>query len=546
LTGGNRRLAISSILDARGGWLELRTGSLAGFAVVTAIFMTVAAMPARAADPVVAAAGDIACDPGDRYFNGGIGTPIACRQKYTSDLLVGRGLAGVLALGDLQYEDATLGKFLASYDPTWGRVKSITHPAVGNHEYATYGAAGYFDYFNGVGVQTGPAGDRLGLGYYSFNIGAWHLIALNSNCNDVLRGCGVGSPQEQWLRQDLASSPAACTLAYWHHPLFTSGNHSPGIDSTRPLFQALQDYGAELVLTGHDHNYERFAPQTANGQLDRAHGIRQFVVGTGGRIPYLQGTPMPNSEVRDHTSFGVLELTLHPTSYEWRFVPALGSSFTDSGSESCKGPPGYPRPLASGGMTVKLVPTFSPCTAPNAVHGAPLDVPACGPPVQGSRYLTAGSPNGVDTRFRGYARMRVAGQRPVDPSDGDQADVKIDVGIEDVRRAADRSDYAGQLQAQIRLRITDRSNGALLRLPATATDLPLSFTIPCQTTPADSRTGSTCRLTSSVDSVMPGTVREGSRSVWQVLGVSVNDGGADGLAITPGNTEFARAGLFAP
>jgi acid phosphatase type 7 len=519
---------------------------VAGFALAVAIVVTAAGAPARAADPVIAAAGDIACDPGDRNFNAGIGTSIACRQQYTSDLLVGRGLSGVLALGDLQYEDATLGKFQISYDPTWGRVKAITHPAPGNHEYATYGAGGYFDYFNGVGVRTGPAGDRLGVGYYSFNIGAWHLIALNSNCNDVLRGCGVGSPQEQWLRRDLASSPAACTLAFWHHPLFTSGSHRPGIDSTRPLFQALQDHGAELVLTGHDHNYERFSPQTANGRLDRARGIRQFVVGTGGKINYTQGTPLPNSEVRNDSSFGVLELTLHPTSYEWRFVPALGSMFTDSGTESCHGPTGYPRPVASAGMTVRLVPAFSPCVAPDSTHGAPLSAAACRRPVQRSGYLTAGSANGAATRFRGYARLQVLGQRPVDLLDGDQADVKITVVVEDVRKAVGQTDYTGQLQGQIRLRITDRSNGANLRLPGTAADLPLSFTIPCQTTPSDPKTGSSCKLTSSADTLTPGAVREGSRSVWQVLGVSVNDGGADGLASTPGNTEFARAGLFVP
>jgi hypothetical protein len=159
------------------------------------------------ADPVIAAAGDIACDPGSSSFNGGAGTADACRQMATSDLLVGRGLAAVLPLGDIQYEDGPLSKFGQSYDPSWGRVKSITRPAVGNHEYGVSEAAGYFDYF-------GAAAGERGKGWYSYDVGAWHLVALNSNCDEV-GGCDEGSPQEQWLRQDLAAHPA-CTLAYWH------------------------------------------------------------------------------------------------------------------------------------------------------------------------------------------------------------------------------------------------------------------------------------------------------------------------------------------
>src|SRR5205085_9370357 len=189
-----------------------------------------------------------------------------------------------------------------------------------------------------------------GKGYYSYDLGAWHLVALNSNCADV-GGCGAGSPQEQWLRQDLADSTARCTLAYWHHPLFSSGQHRPGDSEVRPLFQALYDYGAELVLTGHDHNYERFAPQDPSGALDLARGIRQFIVGTGGRSLYTQATPLPNSEVRESHSFGVLELTLRPASYDWRFV-STNSGFHDSQSQSCDNPPhDTSRPSAPGVLT---------------------------------------------------------------------------------------------------------------------------------------------------------------------------------------------------
>src|SRR4029077_6962652 len=174
--------------------------------LVAALLFVFASGPARAAAPVIAAAGDIACDPADSNYNGGLGTANACRMRATSDLLVGSGLAAVLILGDNQYEDGTWSKYLASYDPSWGRVKAITRPAVGNHEYVTPGAAGYYAYFGAA------AGDPA-KGWYSFDLGAWHLIVLNSNCADI-GGCGPGSPEEQWLAADLAAHPGVCTLAY--------------------------------------------------------------------------------------------------------------------------------------------------------------------------------------------------------------------------------------------------------------------------------------------------------------------------------------------
>jgi hypothetical protein len=285
-------------------------------------------------DPVIAAAGDIACDPASSSFNGGLGTSTSCRQKHTSDLLVGSDLAGVLTLGDNQYEDGALAKFQASYDASWGRVKSITRPSAGNHEYSTADATGHFDYFNGTGNPTGPAGER-GKGYYSFDIGSWHLIALNSNCSRV-GGCGVGSPQEQWLKSDLTAHPNSCTLAYWHHARFSSGPHGNHA-SMQPIWQALYDASADVVLGGHDHAYERFAPQDPDGALDLSRGIRQFVVGSGGKSHYSFTTTQPNSEARNSDTFGVLKLTLHPTGYEWRFAAEAGKTFTDSGSDDCQG-----------------------------------------------------------------------------------------------------------------------------------------------------------------------------------------------------------------
>jgi acid phosphatase type 7 len=298
-----------------------------------------AALPVRAAaDPVIAAAGDIACDPTDPGFNGGSGTATRCRQRATSNLLVGAGLAAVLPLGDVQYNSAALEEFAASYNPSWGRVKSISRPILGNHESHVND---YFDYFNGAGAANGRAGPR-GRGYYSFDVGSWHLIALNSNCTKV--PCSAGSQQERWLRADLAAHPAKCTLAYWHHARYSSG-HDGNNTFVQPFWNALQDAGADVVLNAHSHNYERFAPMNRNGGLDGAHGIREFVVGTGGAF-FTGGisTGEPNSQVRQNTSFGVLKLTLHPFSYDWRFQPIAGSGFTDSGSALCHWPATPPPP----------------------------------------------------------------------------------------------------------------------------------------------------------------------------------------------------------
>lgn len=307
-----------------------------GLAAAMALFLAPAA---QAAAPLVAAAGDIACDPADPAYNGGLGTASACRMKATSDLLVAGGFAAVLPLGDNQYEDGALARYQASYDPSWGRVKALTYPAVGNHEYGTAGAAGYFAYFGSA------AGDPA-RGYYSYDLGAWHVVVLNSNCA-AIGGCGPGSPQEQWLAADLAAAagfastsgiagrPGRCTLAYWHHPRFSSGQH--GDDPTYQTFwEDLYAAGADLVLVGHDHIYERFAPQDPAGNADPLRGIREFVVGTGGRNQTPFATLRPNSVARSSGVFGVLALTLYPNGYDWRFVPAAGGgSFADAGTGLC-------------------------------------------------------------------------------------------------------------------------------------------------------------------------------------------------------------------
>jgi calcineurin-like phosphoesterase family protein len=274
-------------------------------------------------DAVLVATGDIACEPEASNFNHGLGTATACRQKDTSDLALAIGPDRVAALGDTQYDSAAGAAYLASYDLSWGRLKAITRPAVGNHEYlVSTSASGYFSYFPVAGAPTG---------YYSYDLGTWHVVVLNSNCNIV--ACSAGSAQEQWLRDDLAANSTACTVAYFHHPLFTSGSSHPGAVAVRPLWQALVAQGVDVVLNGHNHGYERFDLQDANGVAGPA-GIREFVVGTGGKSLAGFGPVQPNSEVRS-AAYGVLQLTLHGASYSWRFVSVAGSSFSDSGSEDC-------------------------------------------------------------------------------------------------------------------------------------------------------------------------------------------------------------------
>ena len=274
----------------------------------------------------VAAGGDVACDPDDPNYRNGVGTATACRQQYTSDLLVNGGYDAVLALGDLQYNSGSLSDFNAVYDPTWGRVKSITYPVVGNHEYGQSGASGYFDYF-------GSRAGARGKGYYSVNLGAWHIIAINSNCGEV--SCSANSPQEQWLRADLAAHPADCTLAMWHHARWSSG-HDGDNTFMQAMWADLVAADAEIVLSGHSHDYERFAPQDANGNLDASSGVRQFVVGTGGAFFTGFGSTIdPNSQTHQNNTFGVLKLTLRPDAYDWRFVPEAGKSYSDSGTTAC-------------------------------------------------------------------------------------------------------------------------------------------------------------------------------------------------------------------
>ena len=281
-----------------------------------------------ATSAIVAAAGDIACDTSDPNYHGGTGTSTACRQRYTSDLLVNGGFDAVLALGDEQYESGALSDFNAAYATTWGRVKSITYPIVGNHEYGQSGASGYFDYF-------GSAAGERGKGYYSFDLASWHIVAINSNCTEVSGGCGAGSPQESWLRADLSAHPADCTIAMWHHGRWSSG-HDGDNTFMQTMWEDLNDAGVEILLSGHSHDYERFAPQDENGSLDNTNGVRQFIVGTGGAFFTGLGIHFDaNSRVHQNDTYGILKLTLRSDAYDWQFVPEAGKTFTDSGTTAC-------------------------------------------------------------------------------------------------------------------------------------------------------------------------------------------------------------------
>lgn len=268
--------------------------------------------------PVLVGAGDIAaCD-----------SPGAEATARLLDNIPG----AVFTTGDNVYNSGTDEEFALCYNPSWGRHKARTRPCPGNHDYGTEGAAGYYRYF-------GASAGEPGKGYYSYGLGAWRIIALNSNLGE--EGCAAGSPQERWLRAELAAHPTSPILAYWHHPRLSSGPHG-NHQWVQPLWQALYEEGAHVVLGGHDHNYERFAPQDPSGNPDPIIGIRQFVVGCGGRSHYAIHTTVANSEVHNDDTWGVLKLTLHPASYEWEFVPEAGKSFADRGGAAC-----HPRRAAS-------------------------------------------------------------------------------------------------------------------------------------------------------------------------------------------------------
>jgi acid phosphatase type 7 len=269
--------------------------------------------PSPSGDPVLVGAGDIAsCNlDGD---------------EATAKLI--DGLPGtVFTAGDNAYDAGSADEFANCYAPTWGRFKDRTRPAAGNHDWATANAQGYRDYFGGAAVNAD--GDT----WYSYDVGTWHIVVLDANCAQV-GGCGAGSKQAEWLAADLAAHPARCTMAIWHQPRFSSGDEHGNDPSVDPFWRALYAAGADVVVNGHDHDYERFAPQDPDGREDRARGIREFVVGTGGAAIRGFDAPQPNSEFRMALGPGVIAFTLHDRSYEWAWT-GTETQVTDSGSGPC-------------------------------------------------------------------------------------------------------------------------------------------------------------------------------------------------------------------
>ena len=276
---------------------------------------------------LAAAAGDIACDPTQSNFGGA--SPTACQHRATAAMLAGADI--VFPLGDLQYPNGALDKFLAAYDPSWGQHAPKTYPAPGNHEYGTPGAQGYFDYWTSKGR---PTGDPTS-GYYSFDAGSWHVISLNSNCTPV--PCSEGTPQNDFLERDLAATTKPCVVAYWHHPYFNSGavHGSAAPSGVKAFLDDLYAAGADLVLNGHEHNYQRYAKQTSFG-VAAADGFREFIVGTGGKSHYaMLADKDVNFEVGNTTDFGVLRLYLGDGAYSWEFVSVSGTVIDDGGPVAC-------------------------------------------------------------------------------------------------------------------------------------------------------------------------------------------------------------------
>jgi acid phosphatase type 7 len=355
-------VAVSGYEIRRNGTLVATVGAVTGFtdsglAASTTYRYTVAALDAAgnrspqsaeaqgttaassgggSGDPVVAAAGDIACGTG---YQGDY-----CMQMQTSDQILKMNPAAVLALGDIQYEGGAYSDYVNAssnpkigYDKAWGRFKTKTYPAIGNHEYLTPLADNYFRYWSDFAARRGTwaklGGDPV-KGWYSFDVGAWHLVSFNSNCKRV--DCTSGGEQYNWLKQDLAAHAARCTLAFAHHP-FRNSFFETSLEPRWPdIFKLFYDTGVDLVVVGHAHNYERMAPIDPSASIDRARGVRQFVVGTGGRSPAgASATPKPYSEAHAGKTIGVLKLTLHAAGYDWSFNGVAATPMTDTGSATC-------------------------------------------------------------------------------------------------------------------------------------------------------------------------------------------------------------------
>jgi calcineurin-like phosphoesterase family protein len=339
--------------------------------IVLAASLALAGVGMSPATPPAAAA-----EPGAVATLTAVGDIDGCHEGEDTAELVAKTTGPVATIGDYAYPEGTADAIDRCYDPTWGPLKGRTRPVPGNHDYDVSKATPYYQYF-------GAAAGEPGKGWYSYEVGSWHVVALNSNCDAV--DC---DQQSEWLDSDLSAHPSACILAYWHHPRFTSGT-SGGDSAVGAFWKVLYNHGATVVLNGHDHDYERFAPQDPSGHRDPERGIREFVVGTGGaQLGGLAGTA-PNSEVRNNRAYGVLELTLRPDGYDWRFVPTDKDSFTDAGSDTCRGsapaPSAPPPSEAPPPAPSEPEPSAAPVEEPDAPDPGPSAPAPSDPPVTGRR-----------------------------------------------------------------------------------------------------------------------------------------------------------------
>jgi hypothetical protein len=306
---------------------------IAAMVVIVAAGAIVAVQLSRDDETVATDGGDANPEPGGTAVLLAAGDIAECDaqgDEATAKILDAHPDAVVATLGDNAYQEGTIEDFRRCYDPSWGRHKGRTRPATGNHDHSTKDAAGYHDYF---GTAGGPA-DRY---YYSYDLGGWHVVVLNSDCWRI-GGCTTGDPQLRWLRDDLADHPAECTLAYWHRPPFSSGRYGDERDTerVRPLWETVHELGVDVVLVGHEHSYERLASMDAAGNRD-PEGVPVFIVGTGGgNLRSFGGPPLETTEVRNGDTWGVLRLTLGDGRYDFEFIPVEGATFTDAGSGTCR------------------------------------------------------------------------------------------------------------------------------------------------------------------------------------------------------------------
>ncbi len=301
--------------------------------ILAAVVVFRACAPGDTGDIVVVASGDMACDPTDPKFNEGAGAGDWCLQRQVSDIAVALRPDLVLGLGDYQYELPTAAAYEDVYGTSWGRLKEITRPALGNQEYKVVYANTFRSYF---GEHSGPPE-----GYWSYDVGPWHFVVLNSNCTSVKGGCALGSPQQAWLEQDLAANDSRCVVAYWHHPRYSNGIAGPDL-RTKDLWDTAVRHHVEMVLSGHEANYERFPRLDGQGRASE-QGTRQFVAGVGGQVhyrpidadsPWRSQLPPLRSEYVNYDAAGVLALTLKDGSYDWSFHTSTGAVL-DQGSETC-------------------------------------------------------------------------------------------------------------------------------------------------------------------------------------------------------------------